>query len=120
MNFGIFVPTTCAHGGTSFNVIEGIRWQTTLDGEGMASHENIGMTCFIITRSIVWITIKPCKYDWKSILLKVEDVDTDLHYARALFNPYLLDEACLHDDADVKEALNIVLWKIVVTQPPMP
>jgi hypothetical protein len=39
----------------------------------------------------------------------VEDVDTDLHYARALFNPYLLDEACLHDDADVKEALNIVL-----------
>jgi hypothetical protein len=31
---------------------------------------------------------------------------TDLHYARALFNLYLLDEICLHDDADAKEALN--------------
>jgi len=36
---------------------------------------------------------------------------TDLHYARALFNPYLLDEARLHDDADAKEALNIILQK---------
>jgi hypothetical protein len=36
---------------------------------------------------------------------------TDLHYARALFNPYLLDEVRLHDDADAKEALNIVLQK---------
>jgi hypothetical protein len=45
---------------------------------------------------------------------------TDLHYARVLFNPYLLDEACLHDDANVKEALNIVLWKIVGTRLPMP
>jgi hypothetical protein len=34
---------------------------------------------------------------------------TDLHYVRAFFNPYLLDEYCLHDDVDVKEALNIVL-----------
>jgi len=34
---------------------------------------------------------------------------TNLHYARALFNPYLLDEAYLHDDANVEEALNKVL-----------
>jgi len=34
---------------------------------------------------------------------------TDLHYARTLFNPYLLDEACLHDDADAKDVLNIIL-----------
>jgi hypothetical protein len=34
----------CAHDGTSFSVIEGIRWQTTHHGEGMACHEDIGMT----------------------------------------------------------------------------
>ncbi len=28
---------------------------------------------------------------------------------------YLLGEVCLHDDANVKEALNKVLWKIVRT-----
>jgi hypothetical protein len=33
----------------------------------------------------------------------------NLHYARAFFNPYLLDQAYLHDDVDVKEALNKVL-----------
>ncbi len=37
----------------------------------------------------------------------------DLHYVRAFFNPYLLGENCLHDDAE--EALNIVLWKITHT-----
>jgi hypothetical protein len=40
---------------------------------------------------------------------------TNLHYVRALFNPYLLREACLHDDVDAKEALNRVLWKITRT-----
>ncbi len=40
---------------------------------------------------------------------------TDLHYVKALFNPYLLGEACLHDDADVKENLNKVLWKTTRT-----
>jgi hypothetical protein len=40
---------------------------------------------------------------------------TDLHYARALFNPYLLGEAHLHDDVDAKQALNKVLQKIVST-----
>jgi hypothetical protein len=34
---------------------------------------------------------------------------TNLQYARALLNPYLLGEGCLHDDADVKGALNRVL-----------
>ncbi len=36
---------------------------------------------------------------------------TNLHYVGAFFNTYLLDEACLHDDANAKEALNQVLWK---------
>jgi len=36
-------------------------------------------------------------------------------YARPFFNPYLLDENRLHDDADAKEALNIVLRKITHT-----
>jgi hypothetical protein len=35
----------------------------------------------------------------------------DLRYARALFNPYLLDDIHLHDDVDAKEVLNIFLWK---------
>jgi hypothetical protein len=39
----------------------------------------------------------------------------DLHYARALFNPCLLGEACLHADANAKEALNIVLQKTTIT-----
>ncbi len=34
----------CAHDGTSLNGIEGIQWQTTHHGEGMACHEDIGMT----------------------------------------------------------------------------
>jgi len=29
---------------------------------------------------------------------------TDLHYVGAFLNPYLLGEACLHDDVDAKEA----------------
>jgi hypothetical protein len=40
---------------------------------------------------------------------------TDLHYARALFNPYLLGEACLHDDVNVKETLNKILRKRACT-----
>jgi ABC-type transport system involved in cytochrome bd biosynthesis fused ATPase/permease subunit len=40
---------------------------------------------------------------------------SDLQYARVLFNPYLLDEAHLHDDADAKEALNKVLQKLANT-----
>ncbi len=35
----------------------------------------------------------------------------NLHYAKVFFNPYLLGEAHLHDDVDVKEALNKFLWK---------
>jgi hypothetical protein len=40
---------------------------------------------------------------------------TNLHYAKAFFNPYLLCEVHLHDDADAKEALNRVLQKIATT-----
>jgi len=40
---------------------------------------------------------------------------TNLHYARAFFNPYLLGEACLHDDANAKEALNKILRKTANT-----
>jgi hypothetical protein len=36
---------------------------------------------------------------------------SNLHYARDFFNPYLLGEVCLHDDANVKLALNIVCVK---------
>jgi hypothetical protein len=39
----------------------------------------------------------------------------DLHYAGALLNPYLLGEACPHDDVDANEALNKVLQKTVST-----
>jgi hypothetical protein len=75
----------------------------------MACHENIGMTCFIIMKSNVLITIEPCKCSGRSILPLMEDVD--LHYAKALFNPYLLNEVHLHDDADAKEVLNHMLQK---------
>jgi hypothetical protein len=39
------------------NVIEGIWWQKTLHGEGVVYHENIKVTCFIFTRSSIWIAI---------------------------------------------------------------
>ncbi len=67
----------------------------------MVCRENIGMTCFIIMKSIVFITIEPCKCNGRSILPLMEDVD--LHYTKALFNPYSLNEVHVHDDADVKE-----------------
>jgi len=35
----------------------------------------------------------------------------ELYYVGAFFNPYLLGEIHLHDDANVKEALNRVLQK---------
>jgi hypothetical protein len=41
---------------------------------------------------------------WKMLMI-------NLHYARALFNPYLLDEIHLQYDVDAKEVLNIVLQK---------
>jgi hypothetical protein len=40
---------------------------------------------------------------------------TDLHYAKALLNSYLLGEVRLHDDVDAKEVLNRILWKITIT-----
>jgi hypothetical protein len=39
---------------------------------------------------------------WKMLM-------TNVHYARAFLNPYLLGEAHLYDDANAKEALNKVL-----------
>jgi hypothetical protein len=39
----------------------------------------------------------------------------NLHYAKAFLNPYLLGEVHLHDDANVKEALNKVLRKTICT-----
>jgi len=45
----------------------------------------------------------------------VEDIDNRPTYARALFNPYLLGEVCLHDDANAKEALIKVLQKTTST-----
>ncbi len=41
-------------------------------------------------------------HSWKMLTI-------ELHYARVLFNPYLLGEACLHVDANAKETLNRVL-----------
>jgi hypothetical protein len=38
-----------------------------------------------------------------------------LHYPGALLNPYLLGEACPHDDVDANKALNKVLQKTVST-----
>jgi len=35
----------------------------------------------------------------------------NLHYVRALFNPYLRGEVHIHDDANAEEALNRVLQK---------
>lgn len=35
----------------------------------------------------------------------------NLHYAGALFNSYLWDEPCFHDDSNVKETLNCMLQK---------
>jgi hypothetical protein len=51
--------------------------------------------------------------DWRSILLKVEEVDDRPTLCKGLFNPYLLGETHLHDDANV-ESLNRVLQKGVM------
>ncbi len=46
----------------------------------------------------------------------MEDVDDQLTLCTwAFLNPYSLGEACLYDDADVKEALNKVLQKTMNT-----
>jgi hypothetical protein len=46
-------------------------------------------------KSIIFITIEPCRCNGRSILPLMEDVD--LHYAKAFFNPYSLNEVHLHD-----------------------
>ncbi len=67
----------CAHGGISFNGIERIRWKIIHHGEGMTWHEDMEMTCIIIIRSMIFITIKPCicNGSLRSILPSKEDVD---------------------------------------------
>jgi hypothetical protein len=40
---------------------------------------------------------------------------TNLNYARAFFNRYLLGEACLHDDVNAKDTLNKILRKTTCT-----
>jgi len=67
----------CAHGGISLDGIEGIQWQITHHGKGMTCHEDIEMTCIIIIRSMIFITIKPCRCNGslRSILPSMEDVD---------------------------------------------
>jgi hypothetical protein len=40
---------------------------------------------------------------------------TNLHYAKAFLNPYLLGEVCLHNDVDAKGALNRILQKTTST-----
>ncbi len=47
-----------------------------------------------------------------------EMLTIDLHYAKALFNPYLLGEARLHDDTNVKEVLNRLLQNTIRTPTP--
>jgi hypothetical protein len=66
----------------------------------------------------VLIIVEPCKCNGRSILPMMEDVD--LHYTKALFNPYLLNEVHLYDDANVKEVLNRILQKTLLAQQPMP
>ncbi len=80
----------CVHGGTNFNVSKGIWWQTTLHGENMASHENIGVACLIIMRSTVWIIIKPCRCDLQSILLNMEDVDNQFTLCKGPFQSMVI------------------------------
>ncbi len=101
----------CAHDGTNFNGIEGIKWQTTLHGESVACYENIG-TCLIIMKKTIFTTIEPCRWGWTSILPLMEGgCLTNLHYVGTFHNPYLLFEAHLHDDAHAKETFNCVLKK---------
>ncbi len=38
-----------------------------------------------------------------------------MHDAGVILNPYLLNEARLHDDVDAKEAFNKVFWKTTST-----
>jgi hypothetical protein len=47
--------------------------QPIMGGHGL--FKDIGMTWFIITKSIVFITIKPCTCNGRSILPLMENVD---------------------------------------------
>ncbi len=81
----------------------------------MAYHENIGVICFILKRSSIWIAIKPCTCDLKINFTKGEDVDDWLTLCKGPSQSILLGEACLLDDVDAKEALNKISQKITHT-----
>ncbi len=58
----------------------------------------------ILKRDEFWDTCANFVHMVESILYqRWVMLKTNLHYARAFFNPYLLGEVCLHDDANVKE-----------------
>ncbi len=78
----------------------------------MACYENIRMTCFNITWSIVLIIIKPCRCNERSILPSMEDVDNSFTLCKGPFQSILIwDEPCFYDDSNVKKTLNCMLWK---------
>jgi hypothetical protein len=67
-----------------------ILWQTTHHGEGMACHENIILTRFIIMRSTIFIIIKPWRCNERSILPLMEDVDNQFTLCRGPFQSILI------------------------------
>jgi hypothetical protein len=74
-------------------------------GKDMACHEDIGTTYFIITKSTILITIKPCKCSGSS-LPWMEDVDNQFTLCKGPFQSILMNETHFHHDANVKEILN--------------
>jgi hypothetical protein len=67
-------------------------------------HENIGATCFIIMRCTIELPSNLANVIEDQFYQRWKMLITDLHYAGAFPNPYLLGEARLHDDVDAKEA----------------
>jgi hypothetical protein len=99
----------CAHREIGSTTIENILLQITLHGEGIAFHEDIGITCFTLqdqlfslSSSLVDVIEHEIHHQWKMLM-------TNLHYAKVFFNSHLLVKACLHDNVDAKETFNRVL-----------
>jgi hypothetical protein len=101
----------CAHGETYFNGIESIQWQTI-------HHENV----WLIMKTLEWhaLILQDQSFSLSSNLADVmkdqfyhqwKMLTINLHYVRALFNPYLWDEPCFHEDSNVTETLNCMLLK---------
>ncbi len=101
----------CAHGETYFSGIESIQWQPihrenvwlvmkTLEWHALILQDQL----FSLWSNLADVMKEQFYYQWKMLTI-------NLHYARALFNPYLWDEPCFHDDSNVKETLNCMFWK---------